>query len=494
MIPDTPVVPDTPMEIPETFALKNGNMYVTDIANSYTSSSGSVKKQLKLSSNKSEAAVMTLVENSDNTVSIKYGSKFLLADGTNVEFVSTQSDNTKFVLESTSGGYFVKCATATYNSKPQYLEVFKENLTCYGMGPDTSIYTFVFESAEGSATNPDSGETPTPDTPDTPVTPDKPVNPPVGEDGKVATFDLGANGAPSHVDGEAANGSAQFTSGSYTLTLSGLNRVYIGATDKMGNSCIKVGTSSGTGSLSFTVGDDVDKVVLQIAKYKAKNSRVSINGVEYDLTTASDDGEYTAITVDTSSTKTVTLNTVGSTTARCMINTIEFFQTVSEPDINDPGSNETDTETNTPDKETDTETNAPETDTTEHSWSEWVMIDVDRECRICKDCGKYEYRTVENGTEDENPTDTETEEKEPEVSTESDTEEKTETPAESDTDEQEKETSKVEKPNVETNAPQASAPVTEEKSGCGSSIAGSVIIISITSIAAFSVMRKKKED
>ena len=167
--PDTPSTPTTPSGIPDSFVIKNQDKYVTSSVYAYTSKNGSTKDELKMTDSKSGAAIFKLIKNSDGTVSFKVGSKLLYADGTNVRLVDSESDNTKFILEETSVGYFIKCATATYQDKPQYLEVYSGYLTCYGMEADTSMYTFVFEAVTNSgnsgndntgSTTPDSGNKP----------------------------------------------------------------------------------------------------------------------------------------------------------------------------------------------------------------------------------------------------------------------------------------------------------------------------------------------
>ncbi len=86
------------------------------------------------------------IDNGDGTVSFKTtDGKFLHADGTHVNLSASENDNTRFVLETTDGGYFIKLANATYNSKAQYLEYYAGSITSYGMN-DTraNIYTFAF--------------------------------------------------------------------------------------------------------------------------------------------------------------------------------------------------------------------------------------------------------------------------------------------------------------------------------------------------------------
>lgn len=132
------------------FSFPKENKYITGTHYKYTSSSGNTKFELALSANKAEALAMEMITNSDNTVTFKAGGQYLFCDGTDVKFVATQSDNTKFVLEAADGGYYIKCAVANFQGKPQYLEVYKDYLTCYGMGSDTSIYVFKLDDASGA--------------------------------------------------------------------------------------------------------------------------------------------------------------------------------------------------------------------------------------------------------------------------------------------------------------------------------------------------------
>lgn len=141
-------------------------------------------------------------------------------------------------------------------------------------------------------------------------------------EGALATFTFGENGAAGHVDGSEIQTYTE-TSNGYTLELTGLTKVYSGAFDAMGNSCLKLGTGRAIASLSFTVGDDVKSVNIYIACYKANKGKVNINGTDYELAKLSNNGEYDCITIDTSSVKTITLATLKGTT-RAMINTIEF--------------------------------------------------------------------------------------------------------------------------------------------------------------------------
>lgn len=146
---DTPVTPPvggdpvTPPEVEgETIKIFIKGVYITDEMYLYTSKN---KWQLKTTSDPAKAAVWTMIENEDGSVSfISPGGKYLFADGTHAKLVDTQEANTLFVLENATGGQYIRCKTAKYNGKAQYLEYYSSYLTCYGMGSDKTIYTFSF--------------------------------------------------------------------------------------------------------------------------------------------------------------------------------------------------------------------------------------------------------------------------------------------------------------------------------------------------------------
>ena len=137
------------------------------------------------------------------------------------------------------------------------------------------------------------------------------------------TFEFGANGSEEHNDGNDIGTSKSFKESECTLELTDASKVYYGARDAAGNSVLKIGTGSQIGTFTFTVGGNVNSVLIKVAKYKANDSVVSINGEKYTLTKNSNDGEYDVITIDTTTVKTITFSTVGST-RRCMINSIEL--------------------------------------------------------------------------------------------------------------------------------------------------------------------------
>jgi len=142
--------------------------------------------------------------------------------------------------------------------------------------------------------------------------------------GPVAEFEFGANGSATHAEGSDMGSSNSFTNNGYTLAITGASKVYSGARDAKGNSCLKMGTSSLVGEFTFTVPSNVTSVIIKIAKYKSNATTVSINGTTYNLTKNSNDGQYDEITVDTTTTKTITIATTSSG-KRAMLNTIVFI-------------------------------------------------------------------------------------------------------------------------------------------------------------------------
>ena len=139
----------------------------------------------------------------------------------------------------------------------------------------------------------------------------------------VIEFALGADGSATHKDNNTAKTTYSETVDGYTLSITGGNKMYPGSIDAKGNGCIKFGSSSAVGSCTFTVPNDVTSVVLHVAKYKANATKINVNGTAYTLSGASNDGAYDKITVDTTSTKTVSFTTV-SGGVRAMLNQIDF--------------------------------------------------------------------------------------------------------------------------------------------------------------------------
>lgn len=146
-----------------------------------------------------------------------------------------------------------------------------------------------------------------------------------------ATFTLGTNDSSKTDESQQVQDGTEVTTeyteenNGYTLTLTGLSKFYKNAYDAKGNACIKLGTSSKVGTFTFTVPENVKSVKIYVAGYKAKVGNYTINGGSKQSTTkTSGNGEYDVITIDTSSTKTITFATVSSG-YRVKINTIEFY-------------------------------------------------------------------------------------------------------------------------------------------------------------------------
>ena len=134
-------------------------------------------------------------------------------------------------------------------------------------------------------------------------------------------FNLGANGSATHADGTSKTTYSETVSG-YTLNITNGTQFYTGARDAKGNSCLKLGSSKNVGSFKFTVPDDVTSVIIEIAKYKTNSAKMNINGTTYTLTKNSNDGAYDLITIDTTSTKTISVAV--SSGPRAMVNSIKF--------------------------------------------------------------------------------------------------------------------------------------------------------------------------
>lgn len=121
----------------------------------------------------------------------------------------------------------------------------------------------------------------------------------------VATFNLGDDGAATHSDGSSATSYNEETT-SYGLTITNATNFYTGARDATGNGAIKLGVSGKAASFKITdVPDDVTKVIIYVAGYKDNPVTIEVNGASYDVTTKSSEGNYTAIEVDTTATKTI---------------------------------------------------------------------------------------------------------------------------------------------------------------------------------------------
>jgi len=144
--------------VEEYFAIYNdaNAKAMTSEISTYTSSSGSTKDQFvsaaatlnaenKLRTEATNIALFKIETVGGVTSFITEDGKYLFCDGTNMALVDEANEYTEFVLEETEGGYFIRLANFLYNGeKAQYIEYYKEVFTVFGMGTDTSIYTFTF--------------------------------------------------------------------------------------------------------------------------------------------------------------------------------------------------------------------------------------------------------------------------------------------------------------------------------------------------------------
>ena len=225
------------------------------------------------------------------------------------------------------------------------------------------------------------------------------------------TFTFGDNGTEGHTDGSNLGSSKTYTEGNYTLALTSATSIFGPATDAMGNSALKIGTSSKTGSFTFTVPNDVTSVEIHVAQYKANATKITINGTAYTVNTASNNGAYTAYKVDTTSTKTVTFATA-SGGVRCMIDKIVYViagsstpthtHTPSSWIVDTPATCTTNGSRHIECTECKEVIDAEEISYNGHSFSDWTATDDNKESRTCSVCGHTETRDAENqggGTE-----------------------------------------------------------------------------------------------
>ena len=171
----------------------------------------------------------------------------------------------------------------------------------------------------------------------------------------LAVFSFGENVNNGHNDGNTLETEVSYTNGDYTLSFTDMSKVFGPAYDALGNSCIKLGSSENIGSFSLEVPEKVNAVSFYISGYKTASANVSIetesknyalltkslSDTTFVIDTISNNGEYTAITIDTSSNKIVKFST-SSASKRCMINTIKYLKNLpggnnESSDIEDDG-------------------------------------------------------------------------------------------------------------------------------------------------------------
>lgn len=126
--------------------------YLTSETYEYTNSKGSKKLEIVVSDKSEDAAIFWVYDNGDGTLSLiatdleTYDMSYLYCNGNDVKYVSLleMDDNdiyNRFVLEEVEGGYNIKTSAVSY-SKVQYLEIYGNYVTCYGLGSDASAFTF----------------------------------------------------------------------------------------------------------------------------------------------------------------------------------------------------------------------------------------------------------------------------------------------------------------------------------------------------------------
>ena len=153
---------------------------------------------------------------------------------------------------------------------------------------------------------------------------------------KEFVFELGTNKTPgTHSETTANSATYKETVDGITLEITGGTSMYPNSNDGLGNSCIKLGTSSKAGAFTIVVPEDVTKVIISIGGYKANAAKLqyTIGGTSktVDIKAMFDkDGkvhqtgtDYTVIEIDTSTDKTITFTTVQGG-YRAMMNSITF--------------------------------------------------------------------------------------------------------------------------------------------------------------------------
>ncbi len=147
---------------------------------------------------------------------------------------------------------------------------------------------------------------------------------------KLATFTFPANTSNSSVWQDGTEfASKSFTDGSYSLSFTSGTKVYANGNDQNGKGFIKFGTSSATGTLTFTVPADVTRVELHLSGYKSNKAYYTINSTagsttKTSSTTAGTASQYDVVSVDTSANKTITLATTSSGKRMVMFSVIYY--------------------------------------------------------------------------------------------------------------------------------------------------------------------------
>lgn len=150
---------------------------------------------------------------------------------------------------------------------------------------------------------------------------------------RVATFDFGEKQTVGpeqqevgvHNDGTIVKDKMELENEEYGLTIATFEHVFSGAYDKVGNSALKLGTTSEAGSVTMHVSKGATIVKIYVAGYKSETAKISINGgEEITVDTLSDNGEYTAIEVKVPSDCEIVLTTLEGG-FRAMIDRVEYY-------------------------------------------------------------------------------------------------------------------------------------------------------------------------
>jgi len=259
------------------------------------------------------------------------GFKFYILDGTTKKYLtayknSNSKDALKFDAASSSVFYFngtVNAWVTNLNSAEVYMGTYSTYKTAglsaisYIKEDNTGVSQFPLNLVDATFSVASTGD-------------DNQGGGSVPAGSVAATFKFGTDNAAKTdesdqtQDGTDAGTSYSESNNGYTLSLTGMSKVYKDAYDGKGNACLKMGSSSVVGTFTFTVPADITSVKIYVTGYKAKTSKVSVNsGTAQTLTKSSANGEYDVITIDTSSNKTITFATVSGAT-RVKLNTIEF--------------------------------------------------------------------------------------------------------------------------------------------------------------------------
>lgn len=219
---------------------------------------------------------VTIAEDSSKNATVELGGKETATNGTNLEFTVTVAEGYQLVSVKVNGD----AVTATEGK--------------YTVAVEGNIVITVATAEAGAAL------------------------PKV-----LAAFTFEASGKTEHKDGTAAT-TYEATVNNFTLSISGGTNFYTKANDATGIGALKLGTGKNVGSFTITVPAGVTKVNVYAAGYKAKTSKISVNGgAAQTLAKQSDKGEYECIEIDVPANSTITIATVSGAT-RAMISKIEF--------------------------------------------------------------------------------------------------------------------------------------------------------------------------